>query len=377
MRSSILASACRVLALILACGVSSGSAAETESKDGLTARQILDKMATTYAACQSYRDSGVVTNFFDPEHIDIKPFHTAFARPDQFRFEYNDDAPEKAYIVWARGDEVRTWWYITPGVKSPGSLGNGLAGATGVSSGSAHTIPVLLLPDRIGGRSMTSLTELVRLPDDTIDDTPCFKLQGKFADEPTTLWLEKETFLIRRIVEDSKLAKATTVYRPEVDKEISAAELEFQSAGQNLQTSPVITPLNSHALRAIGGGEIVLLLGMLLILAMAAVAFIGVIYLIFRAAQNPPSPDSSRLPPEAAIQNRQRRDREHLKLLSIFHFIFGGLALVGIAFLCVHYFIMHTLFSNTELWRSQKAALPPREFLDAFICSTCSWGSCC
>ena len=68
-----------------------------------------------------------------------------------------------------------------------------------------------------------------------------------------------------------------------------------------------------------------------------------------------------------ATQNQQRRDREHLKLLSIFHFVFGGLALVGIGFLFVHYFILHTVFSNPDMWKSQPQIMPPKAFLDAFI----------
>jgi len=367
MRSSILASSCRVLALTLACGALTGTAAEAEFTDGLTAQQILERMAASYAACKSYRDSGAVTNFFNRQHIDAKPFRTAFVRPDQFRFEYHDPTPEKPYIVWAKGDEVRTWWYVRPGAQNPPSLGRGIAGATGVSGGSAHTIPALLLPDRIGGRSLASLADPTRLPDEAVDGTPCFKLQGKFADQPTTLWLDKETYLVRRIVEDTKLAITTTVYRPLVDKEIPAEELEFNSTDQDFQTSPVNTHLNSHALLNIGGGEIILILVLLFILAMVAVGFVGLIYLIVRAVANRPPPVPSTLPLDVANQNQQRRDREHVKLLAIFHFVFAGLAFVGIGFLCVHYFIMHTVFSNPDMWKSQQQNMPPKAFLDAFI----------
>ena len=131
MRNSILASSCQVLALMLACVALAGIAADKESTDSLSAQQILDKMATAYATCKSYRDSGVVTNFFNPQHIDVKPFRTAFVRPDQFRFEYDDGTPEKPYIVWAKGSEVRTWWYIKPGVESQPSLELGIAGGHG------------------------------------------------------------------------------------------------------------------------------------------------------------------------------------------------------------------------------------------------------
>jgi len=229
MINSILASSSHVPALALACAVFTGIAAEKESTDSLTGEQILERMATTYATCKSYRDSGVVTNDFNPQHIEVKPFRTAFVRPDQFRFEYDDATPEKPFIVWAKAGEVRTWWYIKQGVKRQRSLEEGIAGATGVSGGAAHTIPTLLLPAQIGGRKLTSMTDLNRLPDEGLDNTPCFKLQGKFADRPTTLWLEKATYLIRQIVEETELAKTTTVYRPEVDKDIPAKELEINA----------------------------------------------------------------------------------------------------------------------------------------------------
>jgi hypothetical protein len=237
MRNSILASLCRVLTLTLASAVFTGTAAEKQSNDTLTAQQILDKMAITYATCKSYRDSGVVTNDFGPHsagdrfprHVDVKPFRTAFVRPDQFRFEYDDPTPEKAYIVWAKGSDVRTWWHVKPGVEKPATLDYALAGATGVSSGSAHTVPTLLLPDLISGRKLTAMTDLIRLPDESLDGTPCFKLQGKFANRPTTLWLENATYLIRRIDQDTGLTKATTVYRPQAGIEIPAKELEFNA----------------------------------------------------------------------------------------------------------------------------------------------------
>ena len=213
-----------------------GIAADKESTDGLTAQQIIDKMATTYATCKSYRDSGVVTNDFGPRpgsgatyprHVDVKPFRTAFVRPDQFRFEYDDATPEKPYIVWNKGDEVQTWWHVAPKVQKPPSLGNALAGATGVSGSSAHTIPALLLPDGIEGRKLTAMTDVKRLPDEAMEQTLCFKLEGKFANVPTTLWLDKGTYLLVRMVRDTGLTLSTTVYKPQVDIEIPTTELEF------------------------------------------------------------------------------------------------------------------------------------------------------
>jgi hypothetical protein len=61
--------------------------------------------------------------------------------------------------------------------------------------------------------------------------TPCFKLEGKFANVPTTLWLDKATYLLVRMVQDTDLTLCTTVYSPQVDIEIPATELEFNAPG--------------------------------------------------------------------------------------------------------------------------------------------------
>jgi hypothetical protein len=68
------------------------------------------------------------------------------------------------------------------------------------------------------------------------------------------------------------------------------------------------------------------------------------------------------LPPEY----ERWRDAEHLKLLSIFHFVVGGLCLVGVAFLFVHFLIFHLVFMNPAMWQGKQEA-PPAEFFQIFI----------
>ncbi len=130
-----------------------------EEPAGLTAREILDRMEKTYGNCKSYSDSGVVKTVYisaEGKRTRERPFITAFVRPDRFRFEYRKDEEgdpkrETRYIVWRNGQEVETWWDVRPGFAKPESLNMALAGATGVSGGSAHRIPALLLPLRWKG----------------------------------------------------------------------------------------------------------------------------------------------------------------------------------------------------------------------------------
>jgi hypothetical protein len=62
--------------------------------------------------------------------------------------------------------------------------------------------------------------------------------------------------------------------------------------------------------------------------------------------------------PFGAVQDQ--RDRDHLNLLSVFHYVVAGMGLLGGAFLVVHYLFMNILMN--EVVRDQKASPPPQEF---------------
>lgn len=242
-------------------GFAHTSASEAD-EEALSAAEILERMARSYANCKTYQDSGCVTTAFikaDGERIDNKPFSTAFIRPTRFRFEFKssfDGTNWHRLIVWADGPDVRTWWHIRPEVKQQPSLHLGLAGATGVSGASAHTIPALLMPESIGGRRLTDLTELKRLEDAQLGGVECFRIQGAInvhpADlerqrrevmkvtgkdlgtsdrGPKTLWIDKSRFLLLQIEEqtqfDSFRTESMTTYEPLMDMPIADNQLQF------------------------------------------------------------------------------------------------------------------------------------------------------
>lgn len=216
--------------------------AEEPQPRALTARDVLDRLAKAHAGCKSYHDSGVVKTVFvraTGNRTVEKPFATAFVRPDRFRFEYKEkagDGQERRYIVWRKGKEVQTWWDVKPGVQKPESLGLALAGATGVSSGSAHTVPALLLPEEVEGWRLMDMTEAKRVDDAKFDNVDCFRIEGKCADSPTTLWIDQKTFLVRRIDAQSRFddfrTEETTTYDPVIDEEIPDKKLEFDPPKQ-------------------------------------------------------------------------------------------------------------------------------------------------
>jgi outer membrane lipoprotein-sorting protein len=215
--------------------------ADEPKPEALKAQDVLDRMAKAYAGCKSYRDSGVVKTVFikatGNRTVD-KPFTTAFVRPDRFRFEYREEAggQERRYIVWRKGKEVQTWWDVRPGVEKPESLNPALAGATGVSASSAHTVPALLLPKEVEGRRLMDITEAKQVKDAKLDKVDCFRIEGMFGGSPTTLWIDQKTFLVRRIDAQKKFGnfrtEETTTYAPVIDEEIPDKKLEFDPPTQ-------------------------------------------------------------------------------------------------------------------------------------------------
>jgi hypothetical protein len=72
----------------------------------------------------------------------------------------------------------------------------------------------------------------------------------------------------------------------------------------------------------------------------------------------------SELPP--LPRDQRKIDADHLKILSIFHFVGAGLALLGILFLLAHFAMFHFIFTNSKFWEDQKQAPPPAEFFAIF-----------
>jgi outer membrane lipoprotein-sorting protein len=206
-----------------------------------TAKGILAEMATAYSSCKSYQDKGrVQITFVEPKGNRTQEirFWTAFVRPDHFRFEYIDRDffnKERCFIIWKEGFAVRAWWDLQPGIKSPQSLELALAGATGVSNGSAHTIPALLLPDEVGGKKLTDLRDPELAPDATISGEECYVIKGHFLAKDkqvaTTIWICKHSHLVLQIEQRMSFETYSTIqvttYESKLDGEIPTEALAF------------------------------------------------------------------------------------------------------------------------------------------------------
>lgn len=226
---------------MMAC--TSGTTPETEE---LSAQEILAHMAAQYAAAQTYRDEGTLTTTISsPDQIfsTNQQFNTAFERPDKFRFEYLDLPGQTVretrigYIVWRSGDQLGSYFWARPEQRALSSLAEGLAGATGVSGGSAARVPQLLMPELLRGRGTAlhaNLANPVRQPDSPVKNQEAFVVSGNTGRFDVRFWIRKSDYMILKVEQFLKQENdfeslTVTHYSPTLDAEIPPTLLEFRA----------------------------------------------------------------------------------------------------------------------------------------------------
>lgn len=243
----------RVAALLLV-ALFSPSFVRAQNEATASAQSILERTATVYRTCRSYRDTGAVTIvFIEPRgksQTVVRPFRTEFVRPRRFRFEYTEKqgGTVERYVVWDDGHVARSWWTVDPQVRTSPSLRMPLAGATGVSGGSAHTAPRLLMPETVGGWAITDLANARVLGADRVGGADCWKLTGLDRQgNPNYVWIDKRTYLLRKEFYrwDNPRTETTTIYQPQIDVAIPDSVFTF--------TPPVTA--HSRGAEAAGAGR--------------------------------------------------------------------------------------------------------------------------
>ena len=142
------------------------------------------------------------------------------------------------YVVWADGQKIRSWWTVTPEVETFDSIESSLAGPTGISHGAAVNIPGLLMTELRWGAGLRMIRAIALKEDAQIDGARCnvLEVRGPTDERPTTLWIDAESYLIRRIVEEREIeehklhVKTTHDLKPQVGMEIASDQFKFDPA---------------------------------------------------------------------------------------------------------------------------------------------------
>jgi thiol-disulfide isomerase/thioredoxin/outer membrane lipoprotein-sorting protein len=202
-----------VLAIVMACG--SPHAARVAPAQP-TAQDIVSKLQAVYAKAKTYSDHGVVKN-----GMTTRSFDTTFLRSARFRFDLRDENdPRKGFVLWADGTHTYSRFYGPPRTTDDGSaLGVAVAVTSKQSLGVVEMLAHLLQPEVVPS---AKLTELKLDGTEVVDDRPCWVVSGKRSDSELKLWIDRDTFLLRRSAEDSDVA----AYTPMVDAPIELARIE-------------------------------------------------------------------------------------------------------------------------------------------------------
>jgi hypothetical protein len=216
-----------------------GSIAFSNSITPLSPQEIVNKMMDVYATCNSYMDEGQVSTLFIQKNGNRtvnRPFTTAFVRPSEFRYEFKDRRGENEwnnYIISMKENDVKTFWSIKPDMPNPENLRMAIAGATGISGGSANTVPGMLMPDVFGYNEFKMLSQLQLAGEEQVEGAATYKLEGTDSrGDKVSFWVDKEKLLLLKIYEARKIkdfeTETTTTYKPSVNIMVATEKLEFK-----------------------------------------------------------------------------------------------------------------------------------------------------
>jgi hypothetical protein len=141
-------------------------------------------------------------------------------RPERFRFEYASetvgppDEWKRMVILWNQ-EGVRSTWTIQEGVSVHDSVHAAIGCATGISGGTAYTVPTLLVPGGTG-RDPLDAGEFEYVGRRELEGRECLLLRRTDRTRSETLWIGCADHLLHRI-EDEK------VFDEEVLRELQAS----------------------------------------------------------------------------------------------------------------------------------------------------------
>lgn len=209
-------------------------------EQALDARTILNRTRRAYRTARSYVDSGhVQTIYTSPahEHTGETRFSTAYAAPHDFRFESrmgDFGNIEVHFIAWRDEDSVKSWMSTSPQlVENLDSIERVLDAGAGISRDTSGMIPGLIIPGTKLGGDIVRLKDPVRLDDETIDGVDCYLVRGtRFPHKgPTSVWIDKQDYLVRRVYEESDVGgtvtRTTWFYQPEINLTVTPDRFEF------------------------------------------------------------------------------------------------------------------------------------------------------
>lgn len=211
------------------------------------ADDVLARSRAAYAALTTYADTGTVDVEFGNApggSRERHTFRTFYRAPRQLLFDFVKANNADRFVVWSDDAAFRTWWKAT-GSTSTYPKGQGLSAFT---NGSVPTVGALiaitpwLFPQSGLGGTLTEFADVRDAGTETVAGRPCHKLVGVARSvygatghvtnvRRTTVWIDAESLLVRKIVEDASEGKIinrkTYSFEPQANPKLDDGRFEF------------------------------------------------------------------------------------------------------------------------------------------------------
>jgi hypothetical protein len=215
----------------------------------LAPQEVLARSRVLYGSLRSYADSGTVDVELGPAANLIRERHTFkthYRGPRHFSFDFIKHQNLDRFVVWGNDEAFHSWWQAT-GVHSTFPKGKG---ATAFLTGALPTknalmlISPLLFPNAGLAGTVTEFGDQTNAGTESVGGRPCHKLTGVARSRygngyehnvrETTIWIDQETLLIRRIFEDTPrgtpggtVSRVTTTFEPVLNPTLEDSRFTF------------------------------------------------------------------------------------------------------------------------------------------------------
>lgn len=188
----------------------------------LTADQIIQRMTEVYSSAKTYEQSGsvslvedinefrgrtwedaLVVNSF--ERVEKVSFRFHFQRPDHLRFEWTDRSSkiDRPSLVWSNAKGVYSWTTRLDETDSPFILDkeSSLKWAIDEETRGSMSVADILYNALNGSKEFYSFNRMKDakvIREESISGNVCYVILGTIGNEPWALWIDKQSFVLRR-----------------------------------------------------------------------------------------------------------------------------------------------------------------------------------
>ena len=174
-------------------------------------------------------------------------FNTYYRSPRYFHFDFTKHQKADRIVVWSDETAFHTWWQTT-GVETTYPKGQGSSAfitATPLTKNAVTQIAPLLFSQAGLVGTLTEFADASVVATETVGGRKCHKLVGIARSvygatqhvvnvRKTTVWIDAETYLVRKIVEDAPrgtptgtVLRVTTTFQPQGNPKLEDRHFVF------------------------------------------------------------------------------------------------------------------------------------------------------